>query len=60
MVTCDQLEKVASSPKVSLQPTVYEWLEINSHPMSRPTGTWPGLYKKIVVTGDMWEEVNLL
>ena len=60
MVTCDQPEKVVSSPKVSLQPTVYEWVGLNFHPMSRPAGTGPGLYKQIVAAGDMWEEVNLL
>ena len=31
--------------------TVYEWVGINSHPMSWPAGTGPGLYKQIVVQG---------
>ena len=58
MVTCDQQEKVASSPKVllgifyfykykiyfegMLNKTIYEWVGINSHSMGWPAGT--GLY----------------
>ena len=61
MVTCNQQEKVASSPKVLLEykykiyfegmlnETVYEWVRMNSHSMSRPAGTKPVLYKQIVV-----------
>ena len=39
-----------------LNETVYEWVGINSHPMSWPAGTRPGLYKQIVVmyiTGEL-------
>ena len=31
--------------------TIYEWVGINSHPMSWPAGTGPGLYEQIVVLG---------
>ena len=32
-----------------LNKTVYEWVGVNSHSMSWPVGTGPGLYKQIVV-----------
>ena len=65
MVTCDQQEQVAFSPKallgiyfykykiyfeVMLNYTLFEWVGVNSNSMIWPAGTGTGLYKQIVVT----------
>ena len=52
MVTCDQQEKVASTPKVLLGnflQTVDKWVGRNSHSMRSLAGTGPGLYKQLIV-----------
>ena len=60
MVNCDQQEKVLRycweccyKYKINFEGmlnfTVYEWVGVNSHSLSRPAGPGPGLYKQIVV-----------